>query len=141
MSMISGGAKRRAPADLPLDAAAPRRLLGTRAAANSDRALRAAPGSERRLRVGRVFDAFLCEAGLGGAVQLLVRRGGVAGGLRVLLALAHEARQGGARELLFGRGLLAARPRRQRARRIKRQRDTHCHHPHDFASLAVSISL
>src|SRR5204863_7599934 len=59
-------------------------------------------------------------------------------GLRVPLALGHEARQGGARELLLGRGVLAARPGRQRRRRIERQRDTHRDDPHGSASLAVS---
>src|SRR5436190_21256260 len=59
-------------------------------------------GPAPRLRAGRVLDALLGEAGLGRAVQLLVLRGGVAGGLRVLLALRHEARQRGAREFLLG---------------------------------------
>src|SRR5258705_7095838 len=51
---------------------------------------------------GRVGDALLGEAGLGGAGKLLLGGLGVAGGLGVLLAFGQKALLGGARELLFG---------------------------------------
>src|ERR1700720_2107933 len=120
----------------PADAA--NRSLRTQLTVVSIPARKARAGSDRRLRAGRVLDAFLGEAVLRRAVQLLFLRGGVAGRLGVLLAFCHEARQGGARELLLGRGRLAARPRRQRRHRVERQRNTDRDRPHDSASLAVS---
>lgn len=49
-----------------------------------------------------VADTLLCEAGLGGASELLFRGRSVARLRRVILALRHEAVERGTRELLLG---------------------------------------
>jgi hypothetical protein len=75
----------------------------------------------KRLLAGRILDAFRGETGLCCAAQLFVLRGGVTGCLSIFLALSHEARQGSAGKLLFGRGLCAGYC--QRRRRIERQHE------------------